>query len=73
MLNGTLTSTPKSVAAAVSIASSSDTEISLVQVIIPLVGLLLGLLLIVLGVILLISERNRDYEYEDDEAVGAGA
>ncbi|MGO8957313.1 MAG: DUF3068 domain-containing protein [Streptosporangiaceae bacterium] len=74
LLKGTLTSTPQSVAAAVNTASSSDTEISLVQVILPLVGLLLGLLLVVFGVILLLGESREYYdEYEDDEAVGAQA
>lgn len=72
LLNGTLTSTPASVTAAVNTASSSDNEISWVQDIGPLIGLLVGIVLLVFGIVLLLSENREDYEYEDDDAeVGA--
>jgi Porin PorA len=73
LFNGTLTSTPATVAAAVSTSKGYDGEISALEVISPLVGLLVGLLLLVLGV-MLVSTYREEYEYEeDDEVVGAQA
>jgi hypothetical protein len=68
LLRGTLTTTPKSIAAAVNTARSSDTEISWVQNIGPVIGILLGLVLLVLGIMLLITQDRELYEYEDYEA-----
>jgi Porin PorA len=68
LLRGTLTTTPKSIQAAVNTARSSDTEISWVQNIGPLIGILLGLVLLVLGIALLVTEGRELYEYEDYEA-----
>jgi hypothetical protein len=74
LFSGTLTSTPGTVQAAVNTASSSDTEISIVQSIGPLIAGLVAIVLLVLGVVLMVSgEAPDDYEYEDDEAVGAEA
>jgi hypothetical protein len=73
LFNGTLTSTPQSIASAVNTAQSSDTVISGVQTIGPLIGGLVGLLLLVLGVLLIASEGEDEYEYEDDESVAAEA
>jgi hypothetical protein len=75
LLHGTLTTTPKSIAAAVSTAKSSDNEITWVQNIGPLIGGLLGLLLLVLGILLIVGQYDDDYyEYEDEDAeVPAGA
>jgi hypothetical protein len=74
LLNGTLTSTPQNVAASVSTAKHYDTEISIVQTIIPVTGLLAGLVLLILGITLLAVAPRQEYEYEDyDEAVGAQA
>lgn len=74
LLRGTLTTTPKSIAAAVHTARSSDTEISWVQDIGPVIGLLVGLVLLVLGILLLVGQSRELYEYEDYEAdVPAGA
>src|SRR5215469_3880917 len=73
LFNGTLTTTPQSVAEAVSTAQNYDSEISDLEVIGPLAGGLVGLLLLVLG-ILLVNTAYEDYEYEeDDEIVGARA
>jgi len=47
LLNGTLTSTPQSIAAAVNTAKKSDTEISVVQTIIPVASGLVGLVLLI--------------------------
>jgi hypothetical protein len=68
LLRGTLTTTPQSIAAAVNTARSSDTEISWVQNIGPVIGILLGLVLLVLGIVLLITQDRGLYEYEDYEA-----
>ncbi len=68
LLRGTLTTTPQSIAAAVNTARSSDTEISWVQDIGPLIGILLGLVLLVLGIVLLVTQDRELYEYEDYEA-----
>jgi hypothetical protein len=74
LFNGTLTTTPQSIAANVHTASTSDTEISLVQVILPLIFLLVGIVLLVLGILLVAGEEGEEHEYEtDDEAVGAEA
>jgi hypothetical protein len=73
LFNGTLTSTPQSVAAAVNTSRHYDTEISALETIGPLAGVLVGLLLLVLG-ILLINSYREEYEYEeDDEFAGAQA
>jgi Porin PorA len=68
LLRGTLTTTPQSIAAAVNTARSSDTEISWVQDIGPLIGILLGLVLLVLGIVLLVIQDRELYEYEDYDA-----
>ena len=68
LLRATLTTTPQSIAAAVKTARSSDTEISWVQDIGPLIGVLLGLVLLVLGIMLLLGQDGEVYEYEEDEA-----
>jgi hypothetical protein len=68
LLKGTLTTTPRSIAAAVNTAKSSDTDITWVQDIGPLIGILAGLLLLVLGLLLLLrDDRDVYYEYEDEE------
>lgn len=74
LYSGTLTSTPQTIQSDVNTASSSDTEISWVQSIGPLIAALLGLVLLVFGILLVIAENRDDYEYEDDdESVGAEA
>jgi hypothetical protein len=74
LLNGTLSSTPQTIAASVQKATSSDTEISAVQNIGPLVGGLVGLVFLIFGLLLLLGERRDEYEYEDEDAeVGAEA
>lgn len=73
LFNGTLTTTPQSVAKAVSTSKHYDTEISWLETVGPLIGILVGLLLLVLG-ILLINSYREEYEYEeDDEFAGAQA
>lgn len=74
LFNGTLTTTPQSIASATSTAQKYDNEISLLEDVLPLVGVLVGLLLLVAGALLLLGEGRQEYEYEDDsEAVGATA
>jgi len=67
LLDGTLTTTPQSVAAAVSSAKHYGTEISIVQKIIPVAGGLVGLALLVCGIALLFGYTREYYEYEEDE------
>ncbi len=66
LLNGTLTTTPQDIAAAVSTAKHYDSEISIVQTIIPVTGGLVGLVLLILGIALLIGAGREEYEYEED-------
>jgi hypothetical protein len=74
LYSGTLASTPQTVQAAVNTASSSDTEISAVQSIGPLVAGLVAIVLLVFGILLITNEDRDEYEYEDDdEEVGAEA
>ncbi len=74
LFNGTLTTTPASVTAAVNTAKHYDTEISALETIGPVAGFLVGLVLLALGIVLLVIEGSEEYEYEDeDEAVGAQA
>ncbi len=74
LYSGTLTSTPQTIQAAVNTASSSDTEISAVQSIGPLVAGLVAIVLLVFGILLIANEDRDEYEYEDDdEEVGAEA
>ena len=74
LLHGTLTTTPKSIAAAAKTAKSSDTEIAWVQDIGPLIGGIAGLLLLVLGILLILGQYEEYYEYEEEDTeVPAGA
>lgn len=74
ILSGTLSSTPKSDAAAVATAKMYNTEINWVQEYGPLLGAGVGIVLLVIG-ILLLNARPVEYVYEDegDEAITAGA
>jgi Porin PorA len=74
LLNGTLTTTPQDVAAAVSTSKHYDSEISIVETIIPVTCGLGGIVLLILGLTLLVGVGREEYEYYDyDEAVGAPA
>jgi len=67
LFNGTLTSTPQTIAAAVNTAKTADDEISAVKDVGPLAGVLVSLLFLVAGILLLIGFYREEYEYEDDE------
>jgi Porin PorA len=71
LYSGTLVSTPPTVQAAVNTASSSDTEISWVQDIGPLIALLLGVFLLVFGLLLLLGDGRTAYEYEEYDDAGS--
>ncbi len=73
LFNGTLTSTPATVSAAVSTAQHYDSEISDLETIGPVVGFLVGLVLLVVGILLINLLREEYYYEEDDEVVGAQA
>jgi hypothetical protein len=63
LFDGTLASTPASIASSVATDKSDDTKIALVEVILPIVGLLVGIILLVVGLVL---SRSR----AEDEAAG---
>lgn len=65
VFKGTLTTTPKSIAAAVNTARPDDTKILWLQDLLPLIGLILGVLLLVLGTLLIARDPRYDVEYED--------
>jgi hypothetical protein len=67
LTSATFTSTPASVAAAVKTAKHYDGEIGLISVILPVALGLAGLILLVLGTILVLSSRDYDYEYEEQD------
>lgn len=77
VLDGTLTSTPKSQAAAIKTAKSYGSEILWVEDLGPLIGLIVGVVLLVTGLLMLLLWKREpaEYEYDDegDEAVATGA
>jgi hypothetical protein len=73
LFNGTLTTTPATVASAVSTSQNYDSEISDVETVAPVAGVLVGLLLLVVGILLINSVREEYYYEEDEEVVGAQA
>jgi hypothetical protein len=75
VFHGTLTSTPKSIAAAINTAKPDDTKILWLQELAPLIFLLVGVLLLVAGILMVVSSAREgyEYEYEEEEEVPAGA
>jgi hypothetical protein len=72
LYRGDLTSTPQSIANAVSTAKSAHLKVDLVEDIGPLAGLLLGLGAVVVGVTLILDRRrSEEFAYESDETVGS--
>ena len=72
LYRGDLTTTPQSIASAVSTAKSAHLKVDLVADIGPLVGLLLGVGLMVVGVALILDRRgSEEFAYETDETVGS--
>jgi len=64
LLNASFTTTPRSVAAAVTTAKHYDTEISLISLVIPATGGLAGIIVLIIGMIL--GRQRRGYEYVDE-------
>jgi hypothetical protein len=72
LYRGDLTSTPQSIASAVSTAKSAHLKVDLVEDIGPLAGLLLGVGAVVAGVTLILDRRrSEEFAYESDETVGS--
>jgi hypothetical protein len=67
LFDGTLASTPSSIASAVSTAKSYDTEVALVEVVIPLIAALIGIILLVTGILLARTPRAEDGEEQEEE------
>ena len=73
LFNGTLTTTPASVAAAVNTSQGYDSEISDLETIGPVAGFLVGLVLMIVGILILNAYREEAEYEEDDQYVTAGA
>jgi hypothetical protein len=74
VFQGTLTSSPKSIAAAINTVKPDDNKILWLQVLAPLIFLIVGVLLLVAGLLMIVSSDREGYEYEyDEEEVPAGA
>ena len=70
LLQGTLTTTPASVASLVSLNNSAHAKILLVQDVGPIVELLLGIVLIVVGIVMLANRHDDEelsYAHEEPE------
>jgi hypothetical protein len=67
LLDGTFSSTPSSVASAISIAKSYDTDIELVEIVIPLITVVIGVILLVAGILLARTLGLEDGEEEEEE------
>ena len=73
LLDATFKTTPASIASGVSTDNSGRSEISVLNVIVPIAAGVLGIILLVVGLVLS-TRRDEDDEYEDDdEPVGASA
>jgi len=66
LLDGNFTTTPASVAAAVSTAKSYDAKIIVISLALPAIGGLAGVIVLIIGIIL--GRRPRGYEYIDEAA-----
>ncbi|HYK67151.1 MAG TPA: DUF3068 domain-containing protein [Streptosporangiaceae bacterium] len=66
LLDGTFTTTPGSVAAAVSTAKHYDTEITRISLVIPASGAAAGVILLLMGMI--IGRQRRRYRYANEAA-----
>jgi hypothetical protein len=64
LLDGSFTTIPASVAAAVSTAKSYDAKISVISLVIPATGGLAGVIILIIGIIL--GRQRRGYEYVDE-------
>jgi hypothetical protein len=67
LLRADLVTTPASTAAAISTVQGDDSEITAVEVIVPLVGILLGIVLMIAGGLLVVLSRDEDEDYYADE------
>lgn len=68
LINATFNTTPASVTSDVNTAKHYDSEINLVQVILPVVIGLVGILLLVVGLVMFLTSRRQEVEYEDEDA-----
>jgi len=64
LLDGNFTTTPASVASAVSTAKSYDTKIIVISIVTPAAGGLAGVIILIVGIIL--GRKRRGYEYVDE-------
>jgi hypothetical protein len=71
LINATFNTSPASVASTVHTAKNYDGQIDLVQFILPVVIGLVGVVLLAMGLVLFLTSRRQDVEYEDEDAVDA--
>jgi hypothetical protein len=73
LYQGTLASTPQSIAGAISVTHSARDKIGFFQDVGPLIGLLLGIVLLVIGVTMFaIAPQRLEHVESDDEGHGGG-
>ena len=70
LIDATFTTSPASVASTLHTARNYDSQINLVQVVLPVVLGLVGIVLLVMGLVLFFLARNREPEYVEEHEVG---
>jgi len=76
LLDGTLASTPASVSSSVALDRHYLIQVQLVEIILPIVGLVVGVILVVVGLVLSRLRTEDEFEvahYEDEEPAGSPA
>ena len=66
LIDATFATTPASIASTLHTARNYDSQINLVQVVLPLILGIVGVILLLMGLVLFFSSRPRDAEYVDE-------
>jgi len=70
LIDATFSTSPASVASTLHTARNYDSQINLVQVVLPLIIGIVGVILLLMGLVLFFTSRTRDAEYVDEREVG---
>lgn len=70
LIDATFSTSPASVASTLHTARNYDSQINLVQVVLPLIIGIVGVILLLMGLVLFFTSRPRDAEYVDEHEVG---
>jgi Porin PorA len=70
LIDATFATTPASIASTLHTARNYDSQINLVQVVLPLILGIVGVILLLMGLVLFFTSRPRDAEYVEDHEVG---